>query len=208
MSATNLIRWSGLALIVGGSGVAGFLLALIPIGGFSAAPAQSPGLYFLAHGLHTIGAALAALGLVGLYARQSERAGWLGLVGFVLAFVGTTLFTGLGMISEFIMPQIFAQAPTLVAPGGPLATNSSLIIPLTFVIFLLGYVLLGIATMRAGVLPRGSGLLLIVAALLFALPWPWPVSVAGALVYAAGMAWIGVTLWLGQAPQLKTVRSV
>ena len=41
--------------------------------------------------LASIGELLVALGLVGLYARQSEVAGVLGLVGFVLAFLGIEL---------------------------------------------------------------------------------------------------------------------
>lgn len=195
MSTQNLMRWSGWALAIGGIAIAGFFLALLPIGGVTATTESSPGLYYLAHGLHTIGGVLAALGLVGLYARQSEKTGWLGLIGFVLAFIGTTLFAGLGMISEFLLPPIFTNAPALVAPGGALDPNSLIIFPLTFLPFLVGYILLGIATMRAGVLPRWSGLLLILGAILFALPVPWPVPVVGAVLYAAGMGWIGYVLW-------------
>jgi hypothetical protein len=37
---------------------------------------------------------LLLIGLVGLYVRQSEKAGKLGLVGFLVAFLGTTLIEG------------------------------------------------------------------------------------------------------------------
>ena len=197
MSSARLIRWSGVALALGGIAIALFVLALVPIGGFDAggkAENTLTGIYRLSHGLHILGAVLALFGLVGLYGRLKDRTGWLGLIGFVLAFVGTSLFVGLGMIAEFIVPVLAVSAPPLLDPAGPLGASSPLF-PLTFLPFLVGYILLGIATLRAGVLPRWSGLLLIIAAVLFALPVPWPVPVAGAIAYGAGLIWLGSALW-------------
>ena len=97
MSSSTLIRWGGLALAVGGISIAGFFLGLVGLGSLTATSVESPRLYLLAHGLHTIGGALAVLGLVALYAREYERLGRMGLIGFVLAMIGTSFFAGLGL---------------------------------------------------------------------------------------------------------------
>lgn len=44
--------------------------------------------------LYLVGLILLAVGLVGLYAHQSEAAGPLGLVGFLIAFAGTVVLRG------------------------------------------------------------------------------------------------------------------
>jgi hypothetical protein len=73
------------------------------------------------------------------------------------------------------------------------------------VVFSLGYVLLGIAIVRAGVLPRGVGLLLAISAPVFMLG-TGPVGEMfgtdvlfklGGVLLAAAFAWLGYALWTG-----------
>ena len=61
----------------------------------------------------------------------------------------------------------------------------------------MGFILFGIATMRAGVLTRWGALLLIISAPLFGAGLFVPVFVRtiGAVLYAVGFAWLGYTLW-------------
>jgi hypothetical protein len=75
---------------------------------------------------------------------------------------------------------------------------------LVFVLgFGLGWVLVGIATMRSGVLPRWSGLLLIIGVVLFALSEAVPLEdtvahmlvTVGDITFALGLIWIGYALW-------------
>ena len=200
MSSETLIRWSGLALAVGGIGIAGFVVATLPIGGLEASVEQTlSATYLLAHGLHTVGGVFALFGLMGLYIRQMDESGWLGLIGFVVAFIGTALFVGLGMISEFISPLVAAEAPGLMEKGGALEDPAKLVIlPISIVIFIVGYILLGIATFRANVFPRWSGLVLVVGAVLFFPPLPWPIPVVGAVVYGLALLWLGYALWSGR----------
>jgi hypothetical protein len=65
--------------------------------------------------------------------------------------------------------------------------------------FLIGLILFGIATMRAGVLPRWAGLLLIVGDIVFGsgdfLGSTAPV--VGAAITCAGLVWLGLTLLSG-----------
>jgi hypothetical protein len=66
-----------------------------------------------AHWLGTFFCGFLLLGLPGLYAVQSERAGRFGLVSFLWLFFGT-LFLGVSGISGFIAPVLAAQAPAML----------------------------------------------------------------------------------------------
>lgn len=103
---------------------------------------------------------LLLLALVGLYARQWEATGGLGLVGFLLAFAGTTLVAGDWWFEAFVGPVLADAAPALLErpPGGWLLTGGAT----TFTAFAIGWALFGIASLRARVFPRPASVLLIV----------------------------------------------
>ncbi len=192
MTTSSLVRWSGAALAIGGVSIAGFYAALTPFGGpnaTSAADTSTPA-FLIAHGLHVIGGVVTLLGLVGLYLHHRQRTGAIAFVGFVLAFVGTALFAGLGMIAEFVAPTLARNGTLPAAPEllGPL-------VPLTFLPFLFGYLLFGGALIRSAVIPRWGPLALMLGALLLALPWPWPVNLIGGALFAAAAVLLGLPLW-------------
>ena len=141
----------------------------------------------------------ALFGLIGLFVRQLSQAGTLGLVAFIVAFIGTAFFFGLGMITEFVLPDFADKAPELYLPSGPYGADSDRptppIIPLSFVTFLVGHILMGIAVMRAKVLPRWSGAALIVGSVVFFPAFPWPIPLVGAVIFGAALGWIGYALW-------------
>jgi hypothetical protein len=191
VTTSSLIRWSGAALAIGGVSIAGFYAALTPFGGpngSTAADTSAPA-FLIGHGMHIFGGIFTLFGLVGLYLRYRQRTGTIAFVGFVLAFVGTSLFAGLGMIAEFVAPTLARRGTLPAAPEllGPL-------VPLTFLPFLLGYLLLGVALMRSGV-ARWGPISLMLGTLLLSLPWPWPVNLIGAVLFAAGTVLLGLPLW-------------
>ena len=94
-------------------------------------------------------------GLIGLHARQAPSYGRIGRAGLVAALVGVALMLVAVVIS------IVAGRPIEVVEG-----VFGIAILATFV----GFVLYGAATQQARVLPRWSGVALIIA-LLFR--WPW-----------------------------------
>ncbi len=199
MWTSSLIRWSGLALMLGGLLVAAHLLSHPDTQVAGAHLAMSPG-WSVSHSLHFYGAVFVLLGVVGLYARQADRAGRLGVIGFVLALIGAGLYVGTGMITAFVWPLLGAEAPSLTEAASP--AFRLLIIPATGLFFGLGFLTLGIATMRAGVLPRWGGPLMGVGAVLFMLlppqpigPTPWWVLQAGGVLFAAGACWLGYSIW-------------
>jgi hypothetical protein len=135
-----------------------------------------------------------------IVARQASRAGWLGFVGFVLTFLGWFLLTGYYVVDNLILsPWLDALAPHVYAQW---FVNPAVAVSMHVANSLLGVggVLLGIATMRAGVFPRWAGLLLIVSAVfalgsfvIGSLGSVGPTSVAIGLA-ALGLGWMGYAL--------------
>ena len=116
------------------------------------------------------------LGLVGLDTRQANSYGELGGMGFVLAFAGgSVMLVSLVLVFLGLAIGSFGQFFGLL-------------------MLVMGLVLLGVATLRAGTLPRWCGVALIVAAAaLLAL-----VGYGGNIVF--GLVWLGLgyVLWAGR----------
>jgi len=175
------------------------LAALLHPVGEDLASVNSPN-WVPSHFVYWVSAILMQLGLVGLYARQAEKAGRLGLAGFVLAFIGTALVGSIFFLATAAIPLIAAELPLVFDQA---MTPPAFIVLMLVVGFALGYVLFGVATMRAGVLPRWAGLLLIIGVLLFMLSEAGllertlsHVSVtAGDIMFGLGLAWLGYALW-------------
>src|SRR5215213_6712866 len=107
---------------------------------------------------------LLLVGLVGLYAHQSEAAGQLGLAGFLAAFLGTMLLSGDLWLEAFAFPYLGEVAPRLIehTPTGTLAVGGVG----SFITFAVGWVLFGVASLRARVFPRGAAIVLIAGGLI------------------------------------------
>jgi len=198
MSTANLIRWSGLiSLLAGVLHVVGALLH--PVGEDLAA-INSPN-WVPAHLVYWVSGTLMLFGLVGLYARQAEKTGWLGLVSFVLAFIGTALVGGLLLMVSTIIPSLIAvEAPALI---GQAMMPPAFALPVVFLGYGLGFILFGVATMRAGVLPRWSGLLLIIGVAfqlvegsLIDRTLMHVLLTIGRVLFGISLAWMGYALWM------------
>ena len=94
MASSNLIRWSGSASMGGGVLliVSDFLELLLA--GYELDEAASTGTYGGVTELTLLGTVLLLVGLVGLYIGQSQAADLLGLVGFLVCFLGNALVAG------------------------------------------------------------------------------------------------------------------
>jgi hypothetical protein len=155
VSITKLIRFSGLALMLGGILFAAHEITHPP--GETAKYALYS-LWVPSHVLGGIACVLISLGVVGMYARQSEKVGVLGLISFILTFVGLTLTAGaLIFLSAVIIPFLAARGiDPFVDPKGPLMGSPvvQLTAGLTALSLSLGILLFAIVTLRARVLPR------------------------------------------------------
>lgn len=199
MSYSNLIRWSGLSMLVAGIANAIFWLLVIPIGTFVGAAASLNPLWAPSQFLHTLAALFALFGLVGLYIRQGDRNGSLGLIGFLVALFGTGFYLADAVIALVVFPIAATSAPALIAADGALSMSPSYIV--FAIIYMVGYILFGIALLRESTLPRAATLSLIGGAILANLPpglVPMFVLIVGGVLWGIGAAWLGYALWLGK----------
>lgn len=186
MSSSGLIRWCGLAALAGGvMFTLGDLLGITLGGDF--AEAATSGTFVVQQLLFLFGTVLVLFGLFGLYVSQSEAAGTSGLVGFLLAFLGTALLSGLSWTQAFVVPFLAAESPALLEtePVGSV---------LSFITFALGWLVFGVATLRARVYPRAAAILLIIGAVL---PFVGFILPASAFVFGIAVAWLGFILFSG-----------
>jgi hypothetical protein len=197
MSSSRLVRWSGLALLL-----AGILIAVSALLHPSDADPRAAlsSAWVPVHIMFTAGAVLTLFGLIGFYGAQADAAGRLGLIGFILTFTGNSLVVALLMLEAFVIPALAADAAgqALLDPAGPLFGGAlGIALLLMAASFALGSILLGIATARAGALPRLAGVLLIAGGPLLALwpPLPQIVGTAGAVLLGASFVWSGYVLW-------------
>lgn len=142
MSSSTVIRWGGLAGVLGGA-----LWSVL--GPLTLVAAESPILGLDENdytGLLAVAALLLLISLVGLHVQHSGRFRWLGWTGSAISFLGLALLaTGTAV-----------QAWINLLRGGYLALLGSFVLGL-------GLMLFGIATIRAKVLPgwlRAAPLLL------------------------------------------------
>ncbi len=205
-TTSNLTRWAGSSAMVAGIMyvIVGLLHPFVShYGGLSSVTTD---VWVLTHSL-TIGVSFfGLLGMAGLYARQVEAVGWLGLAGFLLFSLWLVLVPGFTFFEAFILPLLAIDAPSFAegflgiftgsAGGttfGTLATIWTLMGPM----YMLGALLFGIATVRAGILSRwaagvfGFGA---VSSLAFAL-LPHDLEPLATVPVGIGLAWLGYALW-------------
>ena len=195
MSSSNLMRWSGMATLVGGVLLAVFDVAeSVIIGGQPESAVAGTGALIIVRIAFLVPVALMILGLVGLYVRQAEQAGTLGLIAFVVAFSGTVLVFGLQWSAAFIGSWLAGAAPELLdtEPAGLLAAGFMI----SFLLLALGWLLFGLASLRARVFPRGAALLLVVGAVLSFVLLMLEAPGSG-VVFGVALAWLGYALWSG-----------
>lgn len=196
MSARDQRGWAGLMPIGAGALlVLGALLHPAEMG--RAALANPP--WVASHAVLLVAAILLLCSLFELHAAQAQRSGILGAAGVALSVVGITLVAAAIVVEAYVFPALAADpaGQALLAEGGPLLGGPlGITLMLTAVTSALGMLLLGVATLRAGALPRVPGALLALGGPLLALTPPLPqlAFTAGALLVGGGFIWIGLAL--------------
>jgi hypothetical protein len=131
------------------------------------------------------------VGWPGLYLRQADTAGRLGLLSFVLSFVALlVLGIGFGTIDTFVSQVLAGEGSMPALLGFELFGGLLLVV---------GPLLLGIATLRARVFPRWVAILLIVgsiATFVTVILHNWN-EVSAAILFLA-IACFGFVLWSGR----------
>lgn len=147
-------------------------------------------------------------GIAGIYTRQVEESGWLGLIGYIVFSLSWALQSGFVFVEVFLLPVLATAAPQFVVsylgvvnghPGemsiGILPTIYNLLVGLPY---MLGGLLFGIATLRARIMPRWPATLLAAVALLTPAAALLPHAIqrmAAGMPMGFVMAWLGYSLW-------------
>ncbi len=213
ITTPKLIRWAGLAAM--GAGI--LYIAIQSIHPLDVFTSVTTAQWKITHYLSIVMDIFAMLGIVGLYARQVEKSGWLGLAGYLLFSFFWALSVALHFIEAFISPVVATVAPKFVegllgmVTGqateinlGALPTVYALLIGV--VGYVLGGLLFGIATFRANVLPRWAGGLLAIGTLLPVLlssVVQHPYDRIFAVPVGLALAWLGYALFSERREQVS-----
>ena len=202
-TTSNLIRWAGLSAMVGGF----LFVAIQPIHPPEILSSVTTSTWAIVHYVGVAMCFLILLGITGIYARQAEESGWLGLAGFLVFGLFWVVTASFQFAEGLILPLLAAEAPKFVVgflgitSGSPSEVSLGIlpaVYSLTSVLYLLGGVLFGIATFRAGILPRwaGGGLAVgTVAPLVLSLLLPHEFIRLAAVPVGIALALLGYALW-------------
>ena len=197
-----LLRWAGLSAVV-----AGLCYVLVGI----LHPANVPSSvtttrWQVVHVIACLMSFFGLLGLAGLYARQVRKAGWLGLIGYLLLSLWLVMIMGFSFVEAFVLPHIASAAPGFVqswmgmfnSPAGAFDIGAlPTVWTLTAPALILGGVLFGVATFRAGIFPRWAGALLAASTALapIAAALPNASQPKAAIPMGIALVWLGYALW-------------
>src|SRR5215470_5385343 len=128
MTSRDLFRWSGLAAIVAGvlealNAVLDFLLfppkqSFIHASVMSFSQQAATSAWAIQQTVNWVAKIFLLWALVGLYSRQSKETGVLGLIAFLLGFVGITLVFG-AIFGYFLLAPDLARVAPAFLDGGP-----------------------------------------------------------------------------------------
>jgi hypothetical protein len=166
MGSSGLVRWGAIGLMLGGA--VWIVLGLSALFGYlEAIPGREDVVLF------AVALLLTAVGLLGLHALQEGSYGLLGRVGLYVALVAMA-----ARLSGALVYLAGSTALEWISWPGTLG-------------MMVGFVVYGLATLRAGVLPRWYGL-----ALIFSMPVSLPLAVYGTALFGLILVVLGYVLWL------------
>ena len=167
-------------------------------------------MWTIVHVLSFAEAVLVMIGLAGIYLRQVREFGVLGLIAYAMFGFFFILQAAFNFAEAFIAPLIAVDAPQLavdivglfgrypaVNDLGPLAALPQV----GAVLYVGGALLFGVSIIRARVLSRGAGILLIVAAVITPVAGallPHALERMAAIPMGLGIIWLGLSLWMDQ----------
>jgi hypothetical protein len=202
ITTPSLIRWAGVSAMVAGIIFAG----IQPIHPPDVLASVTTSAFLIITSLKTLMCLFGLFGIAGLYARQVEETGWLGLAGYLLLTIFYAVQMCFAFAEPFILPLLTTVAPTFVesvmgmasGAGGPMNLGAfAVIYHSVSVLYLLGLILFGIAIFRAGILSRWAAVLLAISGPLAIIMSLLPHQIARLAAMPMGFAliWLGYALW-------------
>ena len=203
VTTANIIRAAGLSAVMSGT----IFAAIQPIHPADVLASVTTSAFIIITSFKTIMCLLGLLGIAGLYARQVEKTGWLGLAGYLLL----TTFYAVQMCYAFaeptLLPLLAPVAPTFVdsvmamsrGVAGTMDLGAfAVVFNILPVLYLLGNLLFGIALFRARILPRAAAFLLALSgpiAITMGMLLPHQFARFAAVPMGIALIWLGFSLF-------------
>src|SRR3954451_10027189 len=110
ITAAKLIRWAGLSAMAAGIIFAG----IQPIHPPDVLASVNTSAFIIITSFKTAMSLFGLFGIAGLYARQVEETGWLGLAGYLLLTIFYAVQMCYAFVEPLILPLLTTVAPTFV----------------------------------------------------------------------------------------------
>lgn len=197
----GFLRSCGFALLLGGVLLILINVFLTPayLASFKKgeAVARASGIYLFRISAALANALVLIYGCIGLYLVQKNVSGWLGAIAFGVAFIGTTLLFATEWSNLFVLRAVAQASPETLA-----ILDKSRLMTIGFAsgagLFMVGWLLLGVSTWQANVLPRWTSISTIAGLILIPVLGATPLGVAGQVVgnvvFGLGLIGFGYTL--------------
>lgn len=206
VTTPKLIRWAGLSAVVAGI----IFTAIEPTH-----PSINTSTFVIITSFKTSISIFGLLGITGLYARQVEETGWLGLAGYLLLTTYYAVQMCISFIEPTILPLLTTVAPMFVESALQLSGGSgeptnlgglTTVYALASILYVLGSLFLGIAMFRARILPRGAAALFAIsgplAGTMFTL-LPYQLVQLTSIPIGGAMVWLGYALFSERREKLS-----
>jgi len=198
MNSRNLVRWTGVAAIAAGIIFAG----IQPIHPPDVLASVTTSAWAIIQSLKLVMCVLFVVGITGLYTRQVAAAGRLGLAGYLLFSLSWVILMPFVFTQALIIPVLATASPAFVEsflgivnnhPGEMNIGALPALYNVSGLLYALGGLVFGIASLRARVLPRGAAALLAVGAVapIVLSMLPHPLDRTLAVPMGLAMAWLG-----------------
>ena len=174
----------------------------IPLNQFFGAAAALHPLWNHSQIIHCIAAIAGLLGTAGLHNTHAPKTGWWGILGSACSLVGQACFFADGIIAYAVFPPIAKAIPAALDLDGFMFTGPNYAAYTAFaVIFMFGYIILGVSLLYFRALPpapipylaEASAVALILGGILAHLPPTagFGVICAGGIIWGSGAFVIG-----------------
>ncbi|MCH9729297.1 MAG: hypothetical protein K0U84_06405 [Actinomycetia bacterium] len=136
-----------------------------------------------------------------LAAHMRTGGGYAGFTGFALALLSMIFIFGLDYSEVFIFPTLAVEYPQVVERYGDGTSMPSLAFafPVSGVLFVVGFVLFAWALHRKSTVDPGAAFVTILGTIVFGIGLsglaPMVVVRVGAVIFGAGLVWLGVSLF-------------
>jgi hypothetical protein len=144
--------------------------------------------------------ALLLVALIAVYDREARPAGMLGVIAVGAAIIGTVFMAGDWWYEAFAVPRIAEVAPEVVDTfvGGRLLAGGLS----SFALFGIGWVLFGVASLRARVFPPAISIAILAGGFLSGVPVD-PAYLYGGVVLGLAIVWLGA--WMMRTTGMETI---